>query len=161
MMGRWFLKGRKGIQKQPWYMSLTMNGFPIQRGGGKAALGYAEWLIDRRWSLVIFPEGTRSTTGKLAHFRHGVSILAIGKQVPVIPIYMHGLRELRPKGSKEVGVGPVRVRIGDPIRFPEGTEVAEATRRLYKAMERMREDMHERRRAPRLTGEPLPAGTPP
>jgi 1-acyl-sn-glycerol-3-phosphate acyltransferase len=158
---RWFLKGRKGILKQPWYLSLSMNGFPIQRGGGKAALAYAEWLLDRRWSLVIFPEGTRSTTGKLAHFRHGVSILALAKSVPVVPIYMHGLRELRPKGSKEIGVGPVRVRIGDPIRFPVETEVAEATRRLYRVMERMREDMHDRQRAPRLIGEPLPAGTSP
>jgi 1-acyl-sn-glycerol-3-phosphate acyltransferase len=155
---RWFLKGRKGIQKQPWYMSLTMNGFPIHRGGGKAALSYAEWLLERRWSLVIFPEGTRSTTGKLAHFRHGVSILALAKGVPVVPIYMEGLRELRPKGSKEVGVGPVQVRIGDPIRFTEGTEVAEATRRLYRTMERMREEMHSRLRAPRPAGEPLPVG---
>jgi 1-acyl-sn-glycerol-3-phosphate acyltransferase len=158
---RWFLKGRKGLLKQPWYMSLTMNGFPIQRGGGKAALGYAEWLLDRRWSLVIFPEGTRSTTGKLAQFRHGVSILALAKGAPVVPIYMHGLRELRPKGSKEIGVGPVRVRIAEPIRFPAETEVAEATRRLYRVMEKMREDMRDRPRAPRLSGEPLPAGTPP
>jgi 1-acyl-sn-glycerol-3-phosphate acyltransferase len=143
---RWFLKGRKGIQKQPWYLSLSMNSFPIQRGGGKAALGYAEWLLDQRWSLVIFPEGTRSTTGKLAHFRHGVSILALAKSVPVVPIYMDGLRELRPKGSHEIKVGPVRVRIGEPIRFMPRTEVSDATRTLYKAMERMREEM--RRRSP-------------
>jgi 1-acyl-sn-glycerol-3-phosphate acyltransferase len=144
---RWFLKGRKGIQKQPWYSSLTMNTFPIQRGGGRAALGYAEWLLDRRWSLVIFPEGTRSTTGKLAHFRHGVSILALAKNVPVVPIYLDGLRELRPKGAREIKEGPVLVRIGEPIRFAPGTEVSDATRTLYKAMERMREEM--RRRSPR------------
>ncbi|HSD09717.1 MAG TPA: 1-acyl-sn-glycerol-3-phosphate acyltransferase, partial [Candidatus Binatia bacterium] len=138
---RWFLKGRKGIQKQPWYMTLTMNSFPIQRGGGRTALGYAEWLLDRRWSLVIFPEGTRSTTGKLAPFRHGVSILALAKEVPVVPIYMHGLRELRPKGSKEIKVGPVRVQIGEPIRFAPGTELSDATRTLYKTMERMREEL--------------------
>jgi 1-acyl-sn-glycerol-3-phosphate acyltransferase len=150
---RWFLKGRKGIQKQPWYASLTMNSFPIQRGGGRAALSYAEWLLDRRWSLVIFPEGTRSTTGKLAHFRHGVSILALAKSVPVVPIYMEGLRELRPKGAREIKVGPVRVRIGEPIRFAPGTEVSDATRALYKAMERMREEVHRRSRPVRALGE--------
>jgi long-chain acyl-CoA synthetase len=140
---RWFLKGRKGIQKQPWYLSLTMNSFPIQRGGGRASLHYAEWLLDQRWSLVIFPEGTRSTTGKLANFRHGVSILALAKNVPVVPIFMHGLRELRPKGVKETKVGPVRVKIGEPIRFRVNTPVAEATRALYNTMERMREGMRE------------------
>ena len=154
---RWFLKGRKGIQKQPWYMSLTMNTFPIQRGGGKAALGYAEWLLDRRWSLVIFPEGTRSTTGKLATFRHGVSILALDKGVPVVPIYMDGLRELRPKGVQEIKVGPVLVRIGEPIRFAPGTAVADATRALYKAMERMREEVHRRSRVPRVVAPPVSA----
>ena len=154
---RWFLKGRKGIQKQPWYLSLTMNSFPIQRGGGKAALGYAEWLLDRRWSLVIFPEGTRSTTGKLAQFRHGVSILALAKSVPVVPIYMEGLRELRPKGSQEIKVGPVHVRIGEPIRFTPGTEVSDATRALYKAMERMREEVHRKSPSPRAAASPVSA----
>ena len=142
---RWFLKGRKGIEKQPWYMTLTLNSFPIQRGGGKQALAYAEWLMDQRWSLVIFPEGTRSTTGKLAHFRHGVAILALAKNVPVVPIYMHGLRELRAKGEKEIKTGPVHVSIGEPIRFAPQTPVAEATRTLYKQMERMREEMQGRR----------------
>jgi 1-acyl-sn-glycerol-3-phosphate acyltransferase len=142
---RWFLRGRKGFLKQPWYLSLTMNSFPIQRGGGRGALSYAEWLLDQRWSLVIFPEGTRSTTGKLATFRHGVSILALAKNVAVVPICMDGLRELRPKGVRETKVGPVHVRIGEPIRFAPDTPVAEATRALYSTMERMREGM----RAPR------------
>jgi len=155
---RWFLKGRQGLTKQPWYGSLTMNSFPLQRGGGKAALGYAEWLIDRGWSLVIFPEGTRSTTGKLAAFRHGVSILALTKNVPVVPIYMDGLRELRPKGAREINVGPVTVRIGEPIRFAPGTEVADATRTLYKTMERMREEIRRRPPPAQAVGEAAMVG---
>ncbi|MGH7842102.1 MAG: 1-acyl-sn-glycerol-3-phosphate acyltransferase, partial [Candidatus Binataceae bacterium] len=74
---RWFLKGRNGITKQPWYFALSVNAFPVQRGGGRAALSYAEELLDRGWSLGIFPEGTRTTTGKMGKFRHGVSILAL------------------------------------------------------------------------------------
>jgi 1-acyl-sn-glycerol-3-phosphate acyltransferase len=154
---RWFLKGRKGIQKQPWYLSLSMNSFPIRRGGGRAALGYAEWLLEKRWSLAIFPEGTRSTTGRLANFRHGVSILALAKNVPIVPIYMDGLRELRPKGSHDIKVGPVRVQIGEPIRFVPSTEVSEATRVLYKTMERMREEVHRRSLAPRVVAPPVSA----
>jgi long-chain acyl-CoA synthetase len=135
-----------------------MNTFPIQRGGGRAALGYAEWLLDRRWSLVIFPEGTRSTTGKLAHFRHGVSILALAKNVPVVPIYLDGLRDLRPKGAREIRVGPVQVRIGDPIRFAPGTEVSDATRTLYRTMERMREEVHRRSPPAHAVGEAAMVG---
>jgi 1-acyl-sn-glycerol-3-phosphate acyltransferase len=148
---RWFIKGRKGLKRQPWYMALTMNVFPVQRGGGRAALSYAEELLDQRWSLVIFPEGTRTTTGKMGHFRHGVAILALAKNVPVVPIWMEGLRELRPKGVTQTKPGPASARIGPPIYFPSGTSVADATHTLYKTMEKMHEDFRrERRLSPRI-----------
>ena len=56
-------------------------------------------------------------SGKLARFRHGPAILAVGKQVPVIPLYMEGLRDIRAVGSREMKPGPVTVIIGKPIRF--------------------------------------------
>jgi 1-acyl-sn-glycerol-3-phosphate acyltransferase len=148
---RWFIKGRKGLKRQPWYMALTMNVFPVQRGGGRAALNYGEELLDRGWSLVIFPEGTRTTTGKMGHFRHGVAILALAKKVPVVPIWLEGLRDLRPKGVTETKPGPALARIGAPIHFPAETSVPEATHTLYKAMEKMREELRrEKRTSPQL-----------
>jgi 1-acyl-sn-glycerol-3-phosphate acyltransferase len=144
---RWFIKGRPGIKKQPWYFALTMNVFPVQRGGGRAALSYAEELLDRGWSLGIFPEGTRTTTGKMGKFRHGVSILALAKNVPVVPVWMDGLRAMRPKGSKEITPGPALSRIGQPIRFAPGTSVADATHILQRTMERMRDELHREQRA--------------
>jgi len=143
---RWFIKGRKGLKKQPWYMALTMNAFPVQRGGGKAALSYAEELLGRGWSLVIFPEGTRTTTGKMGHFRHGASILALAKNVPVVPIWLEGLRELRPKGATETKPGPTQAQIGPPIFFPAGTTVSDATHTLYKTMENMHDNFRRARR---------------
>jgi 1-acyl-sn-glycerol-3-phosphate acyltransferase len=145
---RWFIKGRKGLEKQPWHFALTMNAFPVQRGGGRAALSYAEELLDRQWSLAIFPEGTRTTTGKMGHFRHGASILALAKNVPVVPIWLEGLRELRPKGVTETKPGPAWARIGPPVDFPAGTSVADATHTLYKTMEKMRDDFRRERRMP-------------
>jgi 1-acyl-sn-glycerol-3-phosphate acyltransferase len=143
---RWFLKGRKGIKNQPWYFALAMNAFPIQRGGGRNALSYAESLLDKRWSLVILPEGTRSTTGKMAPFRHGVSILALKKNVPVVPVWLEGLRAMRPKGSKVITPGPALARIGKPIWLAPGTPVPEATKILYRTMENMRDEIRTRGR---------------
>ncbi|MEO6397372.1 MAG: 1-acyl-sn-glycerol-3-phosphate acyltransferase [Tepidiformaceae bacterium] len=150
---RWFLKGRKGFKKQGWWNSLSMNSWPIKRGGGRSSLEYGEWLLDKGWSLVIFPEGTRSTTGKMAHFRHGVSLIALAKNVPVVPVYMAGLREIRPKGSQEIVPGPVSVRIGKPIYLAPGTEVPDATLQLYRAMEELRSQTphHRRPLAPQAT----------
>ncbi len=135
---RFFVKGRKEITKQGWYNSLALNCFPIKRGGGSASLDYAKWLLDHGWSVMIFPEGTRSGAGKLGKFRHGVSLLALEKGVPVVPVYMSGLSVLRPKGSTVAGRGPAATAIGAPLRFAPGTEVSEATSAMYRAMEALR-----------------------
>ena len=145
---RWFLKGRKGYQKQGWYNSLALSSFPIRRGGGSATLNYAKWLIDKRWNVMIFPEGTRSTTGRMGKFKHGVSILALEKQVPVVPVFMEGLHALRPKGSTEAGRGPATAIIGKPIVFPPGATVPEATHMMFKAMEELRAKVHVPRSQP-------------
>ncbi len=131
---RWFIRGRKELVMQPWYQSLAMGNFPIQRGGGSRALEYPRWLLDNGCNLIIFPEGTRSTSRSMAKFRHGVSVLALEKKVPVVPVYLTGLRKLRPKGTREIFPGPVGAHILDPIRFPEGTTVPEATRRIYEVL---------------------------
>jgi 1-acyl-sn-glycerol-3-phosphate acyltransferase len=131
---RWFVKGRKELVMQPWYQSLAQASFPIQRGGGSKALDYPKWLLDQGCNLIIFPEGTRSTSRSMAKFRHGVSLLALEKKVPVVPVFLAGLRKLRPKGSREITPGPVGAHILDPIYFPAGTEVPEATRMIYDAL---------------------------
>jgi 1-acyl-sn-glycerol-3-phosphate acyltransferase len=139
---RWFLKGRKGITKQGWYNSLALNCFPIKRGGGSATLDYAKWLLDRKWNVMLFPEGTRSTTGRMGKFKHGVSILALEKKVPVIPVFMEGLHAIRPKGAAQAGRGPVTTAIGAPVHFAPGTTVPEATHMLQRAMEDLRSRVH-------------------
>jgi 1-acyl-sn-glycerol-3-phosphate acyltransferase len=131
---RWFIKGRKELVMQPWYQSLAMGTFPIQRGGGSRALDYPKWLLDQGCNLIIFPEGTRSTSRSMAKFRHGVSILALEKNVPVVPVFLTGLAALRPKGSREIRPGPAGAHVLDPIRFAPGTSVPEATRLIYDAM---------------------------
>lgn len=134
---RWFLKdggGRKEFALQPWYNSLIGASFPIRRGGGSATLDYSKWLLDQGASLVIFPEGTRSTGQRMARFKHGVSLLALEKGVPVVPVYLTGLAKLRPKGSREIHPGPAGAHIQPPITFAEGTTVPEATTQIFDAL---------------------------
>lgn len=131
---RWFVKGRKELVMQPWYQSLAMGNFPIQRGGGSGALDYPRWLLDQGCNLLIFPEGTRSTSRGMAKFRHGVSILALEKNVPVVPVFLTGLARLRPKGSRQIQPGPAGAHVLTPIRFAPGTAVPDATRIIYEAM---------------------------
>ncbi len=136
---RWFVTGRKELVMQPWYQSLVMGTFPIQRGGGSRALEYPKWLLSHGANLVIFPEGTRSTSRKMAKFRHGVSILATEFDVPVVPIYLTGLNKLRPKGTREITPGPAGAHFQPAIRLPKGTSVPDATRAIYDALNRVHE----------------------
>ena len=143
---RWFVKrdDRKELVFKPWYQSLALGSFPIQRGGGTRALEHSHWLLDNGANLMIFPEGTRSTSRSMARFRHGVSILALEHDVPVVPCYLTGMNDVRPKGQGAMQRAAVSASFLEPIRFEPGTEVPDATQQIYRALntvhERVRED---------------------
>jgi 1-acyl-sn-glycerol-3-phosphate acyltransferase len=131
---RWYVKGRKKLILQPWYQSLVLGNFPIRRGGGSRALEYAKELLGKGCKIGIFPEGTRATSEGLGQFRKGVALLALELGVPVVPVYLSGLREMRPKGQLEVTPGPATAEILAPLHFAPGTSVVEATERMWQVM---------------------------
>lgn len=120
--------------KRTWWFSLFFNTFPIVRGGGSATLDYARELLGRGWSVVIFPEGTRSTSGDVNRFRHGVAILAMQANVPVVPVHIEGLRTVMPKGERVPRPAAVSVRVGAPVWVDDALTVPEATERLQTAL---------------------------
>ncbi|MGD8417128.1 MAG: lysophospholipid acyltransferase family protein [Pseudomonadales bacterium] len=127
---RWFVKGKKKLVLKPWYQSLVLGNFPILRGGGKRALSYAHWLLEQGQVVFLFPEGTRATKDELGEFKLGATLLALANDVPVVPVYLSGLRSIRPKGSRDVRRGVAGVDILAPVRFPAGTDAAAATAEL-------------------------------
>ncbi len=127
---RFYRGGWKGAR-----FSLTLNAFPIERGGGRRALDYAGELLDKGWSLIVYPEGHRSRNGEVQPFHHGVSILALGHRVPVVPMYIHGTRAILPPGvQRAVQPAPVTVAIGEPVLLDPGLTVPEGTAVLEAAM---------------------------
>lgn len=134
---KWYRRARK----RHWWYSLFHGAFPIHRGGGTKQLEYPKSLFSRGWSILLFPEGTRSRSGQVARFRHGVTLMAMGAHVPVIPLYIEGLREIMPKGSRQpLRPGPVTARIGKPVSLegvasaPEGTDMLENAMRALAGM---------------------------
>jgi 1-acyl-sn-glycerol-3-phosphate acyltransferase len=120
--------------KRTWWFSLFYGTFPIHRGAGSATLEYASNLLDAGKSVLLFPEGTRSVDGAMARFHHGVSLLAIKHSVPVLPIYMEGLRNVMPKGQREPRPASVRVRIGAAVSLTAAPSVPAGTSMLEEAM---------------------------
>ena len=131
---RWFLKDAKDLAKKPWYQSLAVGSFPIQRGGGSRSLDYPKWLLDQGCNVMVYPEGTRSGSKALGRFRYGVSIMALEKKVPVVPCFLTGLAAMRPKGSRVIRPGPAGAHFLEPVYFDEGTSVPDATRILFDRM---------------------------
>ncbi len=134
---RWFVKGRSKLVLQPWYQSLALGNFPILRGGGHQALAHAHWLLGRGRHVFLFPEGTRATSASLGEFKHGASILALQNNVPVVPVYLAGLQQIRPKGSREAVRGRVTVEFLPPITFSPGSDTAAATECIRRRMNRL------------------------
>jgi 1-acyl-sn-glycerol-3-phosphate acyltransferase len=68
-------------------------------------------------TLIIFPEGTRSTTGEIGPFKRGIGLLLAGTDVPVLPCYITGAFEAWPKGRRLPRSGRIRLRIGAPRNY--------------------------------------------
>jgi 1-acyl-sn-glycerol-3-phosphate acyltransferase len=111
--------------------SLTLGTVPFVRQGGSSrkSLQMLKDLARHGWSVLIFPSGSR---GKKGGFKKGFAYIAIDAQIPVVPIYLHGLDRVMPKGSFVPLPGGVVVGIGPPI--PPGDDYNDLVRRAEAAV---------------------------
>ena len=80
------------------------------------AIKHAETIIkDLKYHVVIFPEGTRTTDGKLQKFKKGGFHMAINTQVPIIPIAVKGGFNYKPKTRWYIKPSIIDIEIGNPI----------------------------------------------
>ncbi|HEV8165465.1 MAG TPA: lysophospholipid acyltransferase family protein [Actinomycetota bacterium] len=107
--------------------SLALGTVPFirQGGGSRESLQMLKDLAKNGWSVLIFPSGTRGSgaTG----FKKGFAYIAVDAQVPVVPMYLHGLDQVMPKGSFLPLPGGVVIGIGPPI--PPGDDYTELVRK--------------------------------
>jgi long-chain acyl-CoA synthetase len=88
---------------------------------GEVGVHRVRRALDRRVSVVLFPQGSRSG----GRFRRGIGRIARGGDVEVLPVHVAGARELLPKGKIWPRRADVAVRFGEPIMLepsetPEG-----------------------------------------
>jgi long-chain acyl-CoA synthetase len=114
------------------------NVFPLPRQRDfQASFAHAGKALDHGYNVLIFPEGTLSPEGKLASFRPGIGLLAKQSSVPVLPVALRGLGELKTRQRKWFRSGTIEVIVGNAITFgPEETEAA-ITARLHDEVERL------------------------
>ena len=78
-------------------------------------------LVERGYSVVVFPEGTRSETGEIIRFHKGAFQLAQALNVDILPVFIHGAHHVMPKKDFVLREGQLHVEIRE--RMP-ANEVA-------------------------------------
>ncbi len=97
--------------------------------GAAEALARAKRLLARR-NLVIFPEGTRSTDGRVHAFKTAGLSLAVDTGTPILPVAIRGTKAVLPKGGFIPRPGTVTVTILPPIEVTPDTDRKELAARL-------------------------------
>jgi 1-acyl-sn-glycerol-3-phosphate acyltransferase len=127
-------------------VSLIFNTVPVDRTGGaglsKPGVSHLDRLLDQGWSLLLYPEGTRSRQGRLGRVRKGAAVLAARHGVPIVPIRVTGTRKAMPpgrvwprrsRGKPLPRRHPVEISFGDPI--PPDEDTVELTQRVQQFFE--------------------------
>lgn len=128
----------------------AMGSIPLERGRhGSIRESYRKALawLQRDISVLIFPEGTRSRTGEMGHFKSGAFRLALESGRPIVPIVLAGTEEIIQKGQAAFGkVRAASLTILPPIETrglsPESeeklrNEVEQTMRREFLKRKRM------------------------
>lgn len=96
--------------------------FPVRRGhSDEEAFDSAFQILGRRGAVVMYCEGGRSRTGKLAETgRPGIGRLAVESGAPVVPVAILGSHQVR--NWKRLGFPRVSVVFGEPLRFAQRSD---------------------------------------
>ena len=112
--------------------------FPLpQQSGVRESFAYAGESVDSGYSVLVYPEGTRTPDGKACPFRSGLGMLAARLNVPVLPLRIDGLYEMKLAGRKIARRGELKVVIGKPMRFAPDTPPEEITNEVEDVTWRM------------------------
>ncbi|MGH9966942.1 MAG: AMP-binding protein, partial [Pyrinomonadaceae bacterium] len=96
-----------------------------QKSGFRQSFAFSGELMDRGYSLLVFPEGKRTEDGQINPFRPGTGLLISKLNAPVVPLRIKGLWELKRANKHFARPGQVSLTIGEPLRYsaqdkPEG-----------------------------------------
>lgn len=120
-----------------WTLGVSLlNLFPLPREAGfRQSFKYAGEAVDRGYSILVFPEGRHTTDGKMNPFRAGIGLLAKNLGIPVLPVRIDGLFEVKQAGKKFAPPRKISVRIGQPVQFAADSDPAQITMKLQAAVE--------------------------
>jgi 1-acyl-sn-glycerol-3-phosphate acyltransferase len=124
----------KWVWNNPIYMFVIryLDYYPVMEGYGDLT-GRISGKIKEGYSVVIFPEGSRSPDSSISRFHKGAFLLAHELNIDLIPIILHGVGDCMNKGENHLRGGSVTIKIGKRIRPGDalyGTNYHEMTKAM-------------------------------
>jgi len=119
-------------ERLDYFLALSLfNVFPLPKQSGfLKSFSFAGDLADRGWNILVFPEGLTTEDGNIAPFRAGVGLLAKQLNLPIVPMRLSGLFDLRQENRILTHPGHVQVAIGKPVRFSAEQDANEIAKEL-------------------------------
>jgi 1-acyl-sn-glycerol-3-phosphate acyltransferase len=110
---------KKELLRVPfWGWMLGKTGILVDRKNPAAAIASIKVGVKQLrpgWSILVFPEGTRSMDGELLPFKKGAFHIAIETRFPLVPIAMDGAQDVMKKHHFLPRPGTIHVTVGKPI----------------------------------------------
>ena len=113
-----------------WHLRRTGHVLVDRSRAGAVVVRMMHRLVKAGHSLIVFPEGTRSTDGTVGRFKGGSFVVALQASLPVVPISVIGSRHVMFRGALMVRPGQVTVVVHEPI---ETTNVSRDAAREFAA----------------------------
>ena len=111
----YFFEG--GKWRKAYFDNFT-NLVPMSRQGSlRQSLRKAGDLLKGGQNVLVFPEGTRSTSGQLADFKPAVGHIALQSGVDILPVWLGNTHLALPKGAVVLRRRDVKARIGPPLNI--------------------------------------------
>jgi 1-acyl-sn-glycerol-3-phosphate acyltransferase len=127
------------------FATSMMNALPLWRKncGHHSIDALRDRLIREPCGYILFPEGTRSRSGNMGPFRHGIGMLVAGTDVPVVPCHLRGTFEAMPPSAKWPRRTRIVLRIGIPSRFSNIPNERSGWQTIAQLLERSVRDLGE------------------
>jgi 1-acyl-sn-glycerol-3-phosphate acyltransferase len=117
--------------------AILINALPFDRQlkGAESLTVCSKLLANEGNVLIIFPEGTRTTTGEMGRFRSGIGRLVVATDIPVIPCYLDGGIKALPKGKALPRPCKLRLSIGKARSYGDLEKTTESVKHICHDLE--------------------------
>lgn len=118
--------------------AILINALPFERKlkGAESLTVCSKLLSNEGNVLIIFPEGTRTTTGEMNRFRSGIGRLLVGTNIPVLPCHLEGGLKALPKGKALPRPFQLKLRIGTARSYEHLEKCSESVRQICQELEK-------------------------